>query len=252
MISLESVTKRYGTQVVLDDVTLTLGEEGVTSVIGPNGAGKSTLFSIVGRLLAPDAGRVEIDGMDAATAAPRELARVIAVLRQDNHLTARLTVQDLVEFGRFPHSRGRLGPEDRDAVDRALVYLDLEDLRGRFLDELSGGQRQRAFIAMVVAQDTRYVLLDEPLNNLDLRHAVDIMRLLRKMADDLGKRVIVVLHDINFASAHSDRIVAMRAGRIVADAAPAGIMRPALLGDLYELPVDVREIDGRAVALYYA
>jgi iron complex transport system ATP-binding protein len=103
-----------------------------------------------------------------------------------------------------------------------------------------------------VAQDTRYVLLDEPLNNLDLRHAVDIMRLLRRMADELDRRVVVVLHDINFASAHSDRIIAMQRGRVVADAAPADIMRPEILEGLYELPVDVRQIDGRAVALYYA
>jgi iron complex transport system ATP-binding protein len=252
MIEIDAVTHRYGAQIVLDDVSLTLGDVGVTSVIGPNGAGKSTLFSVIGRLVTPAAGRVVIDGSDAATAAPRDLARLIAVLRQDNHLTARLTVQDLVEFGRFPHSRGRLGPDDRDAVDRAIAYLDLEPLRGRFLDELSGGQRQRAFIAMVLAQDTRYVLLDEPLNNLDLKHAVEIMRLLRRMADELDKRVIVVLHDINFASAHSDRIIAMRGGRVVADAAPADIMNPELLADLYELPVDVRQIDGRAVALYYA
>jgi iron complex transport system ATP-binding protein len=252
MIVVDSLTKRYGAQTVLDDVSLTLGGEGVTSVIGPNGAGKSTLFSVVGRLMPADSGTVTIEGMDAATAAPRDLARTIAVLRQDNHLTARLTVQDLVEFGRFPHSRGRLGAADREAVDRAVAYLDLDQLRGRFLDELSGGQRQRAFIAMVVAQDTRYVLLDEPLNNLDLRHAVDIMRLLRRMADELDRRVVVVLHDINFASAHSDRIIAMQRGRVVADAAPADIMRPEILEGLYELPVDVRQIDGRAVALYYA
>ncbi|MFI8593188.1 ABC transporter ATP-binding protein [Microbacterium sp. NPDC078428] len=252
MIELTSVTKRYGTTAVVDEVTLALGDVGVTSIIGPNGAGKSTLFGIVGRLLAPDAGHVTIDGLPAASAPPGELARRIALLRQDNHLTARLSVADLVEFGRYPHSRGRLGPADRDAVERAIAYLDLDALRGRFLDELSGGQRQRAFIAMVLAQDTRYVLLDEPLNNLDLKHAVEIMRLLRRMADDLGKRIIVVLHDINFAATHSDRIVAMRNGRVVADAAASAVMTPELLSDIYDLPVDVREIDGRPVALYYA
>lgn len=252
MITVDHLTHRYGAHVVLDDVTLELGDVGVTSIIGPNGAGKSTLLSAIGRLIAPAAGRVAVDGQDVATAPPRDLARRLAVLRQDNHLTARLTVQDLVEFGRFPHAGGRLGADDRDAVERALAYLDLGDLRARFLDELSGGQRQRAFIAMVLAQDTRYVLLDEPLNNLDLRHAVDIMRLLRRMADDLDKRIVVVMHDINFASAHSDRIVAMRDGRVVADDGPSGIMRPEVLADLYGTPVDVRDIDGRAVALYYA
>ncbi|MGO3321218.1 MAG: ATP-binding cassette domain-containing protein, partial [Microbacterium gubbeenense] len=170
MIVLEGATKRYGGSTVLDDVTTSFGEEGVVSLIGPNGAGKSTLFGLVGRLIAPDAGSVSVDGHDVRMASPGELARTIAVLRQDNHIAARLTVEDLVEFGRFPHSRGRLTSVDRDKIEEALAYLSLGDLRTRFLDELSGGQRQRAFIAMVLAQDTKYVLLDEPLNNLDLKH----------------------------------------------------------------------------------
>jgi len=251
MIALDGVTKRYHGTTVLDDVSLTLGEQGVTALIGPNGAGKSTLFSLVGRLLRPDAGTVTVDGMDVRTASSADLAKVLAVLRQDNHIAARLTVADLVEFGRFPHSKGRLTVDDRAQIDRAIAYLDLEPFRDRFLDELSGGQRQRAFIAMVLAQDTKYVLLDEPLNNLDVRHMTEIMKLVRRMADELGKVVVVVLHDINFAAAYSDRIVAMRGGRVVADAPVAEIMRPEVLGEVYETAVDVREIDGRPVALYY-
>ncbi|MCF6507900.1 ATP-binding cassette domain-containing protein [Blastococcus sp. MG754426] len=251
MITLDNVTKRYGGQAVVDDVSITFGAEGVTSLIGPNGAGKSTLFALVGRLIAPDAGRVAVDGMDVATTPSAQLAKVLAVLRQDNQVAARLTVQDLVEFGRFPHSRGRLTVVDRDHVERAIGYLDLDPYRQRFLDELSGGQRQRAFIAMVLAQDTEYVLLDEPLNNLDLRHMTEIMRLVRQMADDLGKRVVTVLHDINFAATWSDRIVAMRDGAVVADAAARDIMRPEVLAAVYDTSVDVREIDGRPVALYY-
>jgi iron complex transport system ATP-binding protein len=251
VIALEGVTKSYGGQPVVDDVSIGFGEEGVTALIGPNGAGKSTLFGLVGRLLQPDAGRVTVDGMDVATASSRELARTLAVLRQDNHVAARLTVHDLVEFGRFPHSRGRLTVDDRDHIERAIAYLDLDPYRNRFLDELSGGQRQRAFIAMVLAQDTRYVLLDEPLNNLDLRHMTEIMRLVRRMADELGKRVVTVLHDINFAATWADRIVAMRDGRVVADASSREVMRPEVLHAVYDTTVDVREIDGRPVALYY-
>ncbi|MCR2812486.1 ATP-binding cassette domain-containing protein [Microbacterium sp. zg.Y1090] len=251
MIALDGVTKRYRGQAVLDDVTLTLGDAGVTALIGPNGAGKSTLFGLIGRLIPADGGTVTVDGVDVRTAASADLAKVLAVLRQDNHIAARLTVQDLVEFGRYPHSKGRMSADDRAHVDRALAYLDLDAFRGRFLDELSGGQRQRAFIAMVLAQDTKYVLLDEPLNNLDVRHMGEIMKLVRRMADELGKIVVVVLHDINFAAAYADRIVAMRDGRVVADAAVAEIMRPEVLAEVYETPVDVRQIDGRPVALYY-
>ncbi|WP_203137340.1 iron ABC transporter ATP-binding protein [Microbacterium sp. JZ31] len=252
MIALENASKRYGGVTVLDEVTVSFGGEGITALIGPNGAGKSTLFGLIGRLTKPDAGRITVDGQDVATASSSELAKVLAVLRQDNHIAARLTVQDLVEFGRFPHSKGRLTVDDRAHIERAIAYLDLEPYRGRFLDELSGGQRQRAFIAMVLAQDTKYVLLDEPLNNLDLRHQTAIMKLVRRMADELGLRVIVVLHDINFAATYADRIVAMRDGRIVADAPSAEIMRPDVLEAVYDTAVDVREIDGRRVALYYS
>jgi iron complex transport system ATP-binding protein len=251
VIALENVTKRYGNQTVVDDVSITFGGEGVTALIGPNGAGKSTLFGLVGRLLKPDAGRVTVDGQDVATASSHALATTLAVLRQDNSVAARLTVHDLVEFGRFPHSRGRLTVDDREHIERAIDYLDLDTYRNRFLDELSGGQRQRAFVAMVLAQDTRYVLLDEPLNNLDLRHMTEIMRLIRRMADELGKRIVIVLHDINFAATYADRIVAMRDGVVVADAPAREVMRPEVLGAVYDTPVDVREIDGKPVALYY-
>ncbi|GGD87714.1 iron ABC transporter ATP-binding protein [Microbacterium murale] len=252
MIALEGATKRYHSQTVLDDVTITLGDEGVTALIGPNGAGKSTMFGLIGRLIKPDAGTVSVDGMDVSVAPSHELAKILAVLRQDNHIAARLTVHDLVEFGRFPHSRGRLTVDDRTHIDRAIDYLALNDFRDRFVDELSGGQRQRAFIAMVLAQDTKYVLLDEPLNNLDLKHMTEIMKLVRRMADELGKRVIVVLHDINFAATYADRIVAMRDGRIVADAPADAIMRPEVLEEVYGTTVDVREIDGQRIALYYS
>ncbi|MGY1704171.1 ABC transporter ATP-binding protein [Geodermatophilus sp. SYSU D00697] len=252
MIALEGATKRYNGQPVVDDLSIAFGAEGVTALIGPNGAGKSTLFGLVSRLVRPDAGRVTVDGMDVATTPSSELAKVLAVLRQDNHVAARLTVHDLVEFGRFPHSRGRLTVVDREHIERAIAYLDLDPYRNRFLDELSGGQRQRAFIAMVLAQDTKYVLLDEPLNNLDLRHMTEIMRLVRRMADELGKRVVTVLHDVNFAATYADRIVAMRDGGVVADAPARDVMRPEVLAAVYDTTVDVREIDGRPVALYYS
>lgn len=251
MITLESVTKRYGDTTVLDDCTISFGGEGVSALIGPNGAGKSTLLGIIGRLVTPEQGRVCVDGMDVRTEPSMTLAKTLAVLRQDNHITARLTVRDLIEFGRFPHSKGRLTVECKEHVDQAIEYLGLKPYLDRYLDELSGGQRQRAYIAMVLAQDTRYVLLDEPLNNLDLRHMAEIMRLVRRMADDLGKRVVVVLHDINFAARYADRIVAMRDGRIAADAAAADVMTSEVLRSVYDTEVQVTEVDGAPVALYY-
>ncbi|MDR0960052.1 MAG: ATP-binding cassette domain-containing protein [Propionibacteriaceae bacterium] len=251
MIVLDGVTKRYGAKAVVDDVSLALGDVGITSIIGANGAGKSTLLSLIGRLLPLSSGRVTIDDLDITTAQGDDLARRMSILRQENHISARLTVRDLVGFGRYPHSKGRPGPDDLAAVDQALDYLDLTDLSTRFLDELSGGQRQRAYIAMVLAQDTHYVLLDEPLNSLDLKHSLEIMRLLRRMADDLDKRILIVLHDINIAAAHSDKIVAMADGHIVAAAHPDEVVTPEILEAVFDIPIDVRQIDGRKVALCF-
>ncbi len=166
-------------------------------------------------------------------------------------MTMRLTVRDLMAFGRYPHSKGRPTVADRDHIERAIHYLALQAFADRFLDELSGGQRQRAFVAMVLCQDTDYVLLDEPLNNLDVRHAVAMMQQLRRAAADLGKAIIVVLHDINFASCYADMIVAMREGKVVATGSPEAVIRPEILKSIYDIDVRVETIRGQRIAVYF-
>lgn len=251
MIEVRDVTKCFGDTLVVDGVSLTLPKGGVTSIIGPNGAGKSTLLSMISRLLPMTAGAVQVDGLDVSLTRSDVLARRLSILRQDNHLTTRLTIRDLVAFGRFPHSGGRPTAEDKGHIDRALAYLDLTPLADRFLDELSGGQRQRAFVAMVLCQDTDYALFDEPLNNLDLRHAVSMMRILRQAADDFGKTVVLVLHDINFASCYSDRIIAMKDGRIAFSGTPQEVMRQDILSAIFETDIAIHDIDGRRVGVFY-
>lgn len=251
MIEIHDVSKSYGPATVVDRVSLTVPRGGVTSIIGANGAGKSTLLSIMGRLLPADAGTVLVDGMDVRTTPGARLATRLSVLRQDNHLPVRLTVRELVSFGRFPHSGGRLTPADLAHVDRAIEYVELEDVAHRHLHQLSGGQRQRAHVAMVLCQDTDYVLLDEPLNNLDMRHAVQMMRLLRRMADERGTTVVLVVHDINFAAAHSDRIVAMRDGAVVAQGGVPAMMEPSVLRDVYGMDIAVHRIEGQYVGTYF-
>ncbi|BCW64896.1 ABC transporter ATP-binding protein [Arthrobacter sp. TS-15] len=252
MITVRNVTKRYGGTTVLDDVSCQIPRGGITSIIGPNGAGKSTLLSLISRLQPMDAGGVSVAGLDVTATPSKELAKTMAILRQENHLTMRLTVRDLVAFGRFPHSGGRPTVEDLEHVEEAIRQLDLASMADKFVDELSGGQRQRAYIAMVLAQDTEYLLLDEPLNNLDMKHSVEMMRLLRRLADELGKTIVLVVHDINFASCYSDTILAMKNGRLIHQGTPADIMRAGMLYDVYDIDIRIEEIDGNRIGVYFA
>lgn len=251
MIEVSNVSKAYGETLVVDDVSVTLPRGGVLSIIGPNGAGKSTLLSMIARLMPMSAGSVKVDGLDVTTTPSDELARRLSILRQDNHIAARLTLYDLVSFGRFPYSKGRLTPEDIHYVNEAIEHLDLGEYAGRFLDELSGGQRQRAFVAMVLCQGTDYVLFDEPLNNLDVRHATGMMKILKQAAQELGRTVVIVLHDINFASVYSDRIIAMKKGRVHTQGTPEEIIRPEVLEDIYCTPFEVHILGDKRIVTYY-
>ena len=251
MIEAKTLSKRYNDRLVVQDVSLQIPRGGVTAIIGPNGAGKSTLLSMISRLTPMSAGSVEIDGMDVTRTPGPELAKRLSILRQHNQTSLRLSVRDLVAFGRFPHSGGRLTAEDQRHIDEALDYLSLNEFQHRHLDELSGGQRQRAYVAMVMCQDTDYVLLDEPLNNIDMRFAVDMMQLLRRAADEKGKTVVVVLHDINFASCYSDHIIAMRGGKLAWQGTPDEVMRDEVLSDLYQIPMQVHELNGQRICVYF-
>lgn len=251
MIEVQGVSKKYDKSIVVNDITVQIPAGGITSIIGPNGAGKSTLLSMISRLMPMSAGKITVDGLDVVTTPSDVLARRLSILRQDNHLGSRLTVRDLVAFGRYPHSKGRPTIEDYKHIQAALGYLKLEPMADRFLDELSGGQRQRAFVAMVLAQDTDYLLLDEPLNNLDMQHAVGMMQLLRRTANEFGKTVVLVLHDINFASCYSEHIVAMKNAKLMYQGTPAEIIQPHILHDIYDIDIDVHTINDQRIAVYY-
>jgi iron complex transport system ATP-binding protein len=251
LIEISNVNKAYGDTIVVRDVSLRIPRRGVTTIIGPNGAGKSTLLSMISRLVSMTAGTVTVDGLDVTQTPSDILAKRLSILRQDNRVSSRLTVRDLVEFGRYPYSKGRLTAEDRAHAARAIEFLGLEALADRFLDEMSGGQRQRAYVAMVLCQDTDYVLFDEPLNNLDMKHAVGMMKLLRRAADDLGKTIVLVLHDINFASCYSDYMVAMRNGAVAHHGTPDEMMKREIIQNVYDMDVEVRDIEGRKISIYY-
>lgn len=251
MIEVKNVTKLYGGKPVVNNVSLSIPERQITSFIGPNGAGKSTLLSIMSRLLSKDSGSVVIDGKDVSDWKTRDLARKISILKQSNHISMRLTVRDLVSFGRFPYSQGKLTKEDWQYVDEAIDYMNLTDLKDRYLDQLSGGQNQRAYIAMIIAQNTDVILLDEPLNNLDMKHSVQIMKVLRRLVEELGKTIVIVIHDINFASCYSDYIVALKNGEIVQEGPTHHIIDESVLKDIYEMNIPIEIIDGNRIGVYF-
>ena len=251
MISLTAVRKQYSSEVAIGPVDIQIPGGGVTALVGPNGAGKSTLLTMIGRLLGIDEGTIEIGGYDVGTTASKDLAKVVSILRQENHFVTRLTVRQLVGFGRFPYSKGRLTAEDEDIISRSIDFLDLGELEGRYLDELSGGQRQRAYVAMVLCQETDYVLLDEPLNNLDMRHSVQMMQQLKRAAIELGRTIVIVLHDINFAGHYADRICAVKDGRVVHFGTPDEILTDEVLTEVFETPVTVIDGPNGPLAVYY-
>jgi len=251
MVEVKEVSKRYGGKKVIDQVSLSIPRCQLTSLIGPNGAGKSTLLSIMSRLISKDSGEVWIDGKELSRYRTEELAKKISILKQSNHIAARLTVKELVSFGRFPYSRGRLTRQDKEYVSEAIRYMELDDFQHRYLDELSGGQRQRAYIAMVLAQDTDYIFLDEPLNNLDMKHSVQMMKVLRNLVDQLDKTIVIVMHDINFASCYSDYIVALKDGKVISKGDVSTIMRSQVLRGIYDLDVHIQTIENRRICVYF-
>ena len=247
----KDLTKRYDGRAVVDGVSFEIPKGKVLSLIGPNGAGKSTVMGMISRLVAGDAGLVDFDGREIRKWKSRELSRRLAILTQTNNVQMKLTVRELVSFGRFPYSGSRLTAEDEAIVDRSIAYMELEDMQEQFIDELSGGQRQRAYIAMVIAQDTEYILLDEPTNNLDIYHATNMMRIVRRLCDELGKTVVLVLHEINYAAFYSDYICAFVNGRIAKFGTVREVMTKENLSQIYSVDFEIMEIDGNPLSIYY-
>ena len=236
---------------MVDSVSFEIPKGKVISLIGPNGAGKSTVMGIISRLIARDSGMVSFDGKDIGKWKSKELSKRLAILTQTNNIQMKLTVRELVTFGRFPYSGNHLTKEDEAIVDQALEYMELEEFEDRFIDELSGGQRQRACIAMVIAQDTEYVLLDEPTNNLDIYHATNMMKIVRRLCDELGKTVILVLHEINYAAFYSDYICAFVDGKIAKFGTVREVMTKETLSEIYKVDFEIMEISGKPLSIYY-
>ncbi|MGO6561681.1 ATP-binding cassette domain-containing protein [Streptococcus pneumoniae] len=221
-MKLENIDKSIQKQDILQGISLEVSPQKLTAFIGPNGAGKSTLLSIMSRLTKKDQGVLSIKGREIESWNSQELAQELTILKQKINYQAKLTVEELVSFGRFPYSRGRLRSEDWEKIRETLNYLELTNLKDRYINSLSGGQLQRVFIAMVLAQDTDFILLDEPLNNLD----------------------------INMASQYADEIVAFKDGQVFSKGSTDQIMQADLLSQLYEIPITLADINDKKICIY--
>ncbi|MEW7869725.1 iron ABC transporter ATP-binding protein [Staphylococcus warneri] len=251
MIQIQNLNKSIQKKSILKDINVNIEKGKITSLIGPNGAGKSTLLSAITKLMSIDSGTVKIEDKDMLLYKTDELAQKISILKQTNHTDMNITVEQLVNFGRFPYCKGHLKKEDKAQVGYALDLLQLNEIKDRNIKTLSGGQRQRAYIAMTIAQNTEYILLDEPLNNLDMKHSVQIMQTLRSLAQKLNKTIVIVLHDINFASCYSDYIIALKHGELVRAGKNVDVLQTEVLRELYEMDVKVESVNGQRICLYY-
>lgn len=231
------LTLAYGEHVVVEALDLEVIDGGITAVIGPNGCGKSTLLRALGRLLRPQAGHVLLDGKRIDHMRTRDVARDLSMLPQAPVAPEGLTVADLVARGRHPHQTWfrQWSRDDEALVAKALEWTGILDLAERPVDELSGGQRQRVWISMTLAQGTDVLLLDEPTTYLDLAHAIEVLDLIDRLHDDLGRTIVMVLHDLNLAVRYADRLIVMKDGRVVAQGYPTEVLTEDLLADVFGL-----------------
>lgn len=251
MIDIDHLSCSIDGTPILTDINLQLPRAQLTALIGPNGAGKSTLLAHLARLTPIQEGRITISGLDIAKTDTRELAKYIAIFQQNTTLMSRLTIDELLTIARFPYHRGWPKAADRAICEEMLDAFNLTDIRGRFLDSLSGGQRQRALCAMVFAQDTPVILLDEPLNNLDMRHARDLMQTLRRAVDQHSKTVVLVLHDINYTAKYADYTAALADGKIQFSGATADVLNADNISALYQIPIETLTHRGQTLCSYY-
>lgn len=247
MIEVTNLTKSYGSKIVLDDVNIKIKQGSFNMVVGGNGAGKSTLINIVGSLLEQDCGDVYLDGKHINEYSRDDRAKKISLLKQDNQINLNLTVKDLVGFGRFPYTKGRLTDEDEAIILDSMEKTQTLEFADREINKLSGGQRQRAFLAMILAQQTDIILLDEPLSSLDLKHSVQFVNMLKEICKKENKTVLMIVHDLNVASMAADTIIALKDGKLQACGCVEEVIEKECLYDIFGVDFCVETVENRQI-----
>ncbi len=244
IIKVNHVKVGYESKIVIKDLSLEVTKGTITTIIGENGCGKSTLLKTIGRVLSPKSGEVFVEEMNVHKTNTKQIAQIIGMLPQSPVAPNGLTVQEIVEYGRFPHkkSNGKLNAEDHEIVDWALVQTDLSNFKERNINSLSGGQRQRVWIAMVIAQKTDVILLDEPTTYLDMAYQLEVLQLVQRLNKEKGTTVIMVLHDINQASRFSDELVMLKKGEIVKQGSPIDVMNNENLKVVFNIDARITKL----------
>lgn len=252
VFDIKGLTFSYGTNEVIKGLDLSIKQGRVTTLIGANGCGKSTLFNLITKNLRPQSGEIRLEGKDISQVKLKDFAKQVAIVHQYNTAPADISVEKLVSFGRTPyHGFGSLAntEEDEEKIKRALEITNTEKIKDKAVAQLSGGQKQRVWIAMALAQDTKILFLDEPTTYLDIRYQLQILKLVRKLNEEYGMTVIMVLHDINQSLYYSDEIVAMKDGRITAQGKPEEIITSELIKNVYDVELGISAVNGKPFVL---
>ena len=244
-IDVKNIRVGYGNKNIIENISLHIPRGSFCTVIGPNGCGKSTLLKAVSRNLPRTGGTVRIDGKPLEQYETKHLARKMAFLAQSPHIPEQFSARELVGYGRYPHTRwlGSLRPEDHRIIDRAMALTGCGDFAERELAHLSGGERQRVWLAMALAQEAEILLLDEPTTYLDISHQLQTLELIRRMNEEMGRTVLMVLHDLNQAARYSDLIFVMKEGRLITRGKPAEVITEEILRDVFDIKAEII-IDG--------
>jgi iron complex transport system ATP-binding protein len=240
-MSTESLDVAYIDRTVIQNLNLSIPTGKITALVGANGSGKSTILKAMARLIKPAAGTVLLDGKSIHAQPTKEVAKQLAILPQNPTAPDGLTVSELVGYGRFPYQNrlGSLTKVDRDVIQWAMNVTGMTDFRERPVDQLSGGQRQRAWIAMALAQNTRFLFLDEPTTFLDMAHQLEVLQLLQRLNKEERRTIVMVVHDLNHATRYADHMIAIKQGSVVSEGPAAEVTTEHVLSEVFGIRADI-------------